>query len=344
MGKRIDRKTKQILSISLSLGLGILLLLGLIRLAGFRQFFDILSRVSPLWIVFALAIYSLSWLFRAMRLRLLLLSSGRPLSLLVLGKIRIAGFALNILFPAKLGEVASVAFIRSEGIKTGPALAIIFLERIMDVTGLVLLSAPAIILFLQKKIPGWVILVLLFGSFVVSVSFAIILDKKKLILRFLNFLSLRLSQKILHVVILKLKEAYESYISFASDRKLFVSLVFHSLIIWLLEGLVCFMITLGIGAKIPVLAVILAVVIANAGKAVPLTPGSLGIYESILSGMLVLFGTPLEAAVAVAILEQGVKKSFNLCLGIPCAVKMGFGFSKLYETKKQQDTEGTFRP
>jgi uncharacterized protein (TIRG00374 family) len=344
MGKRIKRKTKRILLISFSLGLGVILLLGLLRFAGFRKFFDVLSNISPLGIVFALIVYSFAWLFRALQLRLLVHRLGRPLSLFVLGKIRIAGFALNTLLPAKLGEMATIAFLRFEGVKTGPALAIVFLARILDVLGLVLLSTPALILSLQGKLPGWVIVVFIFGLFVVLASFAlIIMDKKKLVLKFLNFLHRKLSQKILRVVVLKLKEAYEAYLSVASDGKLLIPLVFYSLIIWLLEGLVCFMISLGAGAKIPVLAVLLAVAIANAGKAVPITPGSLGIYEGILSAMLVLFGSPLEVAVTIAILEQGVKKSFNLLFGMPATVRMGLSFSKLFEMQTQQEIDGTLR-
>jgi uncharacterized protein (TIRG00374 family) len=342
MGKGIKKKTKRILIISLSIGLGIILILGLLRLAGFRQFFDILSNISPLVIIFALIIYSFSWLFRAIRLRLLVNRAGQPFSLFVLGKIRIAGFALNTLFPAKLGEMATIAFLRMEGIKTGPALAIVFLERIMDVSGLVLLSAPALILSLQGKLPEWVIVVLIFGLFVVLASFAlIILDKNRIILNFLNFLCLKFSYKILRGVVLKLKEAYESYLSLASDGRLIPPLVFYSVIIWLLEGMVCFMICLGVGEKISLLAVLLSVAIANAGKAVPITPGALGIYESLLSVMLVLFGSPVEVAITIAILEQGVKKSFNLLLGIPTTVKMGLSFPKLFEIQTQKEIDET---
>ena len=326
--------------ISLSLGLGIILLLGLLRLAGFRQFFNILSNLSPTVIVLALIIYSCSWLFRAIRLRLLVHSVGHDLSLFVLGKIRIAGFALNTLFPAKLGEMATIAFLRTEGVKTGPALAIVFLARIMDVLALVLLSTPAVILSLQGKLPEWVTVVLLFGLFVVLASFAlIILDKKRLFLRFLNLFCRILSHKILHAVVSKIKEAYESFLLLASDGKLLIPLIFYSVIIWLLEGMVCFIISLGVGAKIPALAIFLSVAIANVGKAIPITPGALGIYESLLSVMLVLFGTPVEVAITIAIFEQGVKKSFNLLLGVPITVKMGFSFSKLFEIHTQQEID-----
>ena len=189
MGKRIDRKTKRILLISFSLALGIILLLGLLRFAGFRKFFDVLSNLSPLGIVFALIVYSFCWLFRALRLRLLVSSAGQPLSLFTLSRIRIAGFALNTLLPAKFGEMATIAFLRMEGVKTGPGLAIVFLERIMDISGLVLLSAPALILSFHGKLPGWVIVVFIFGLCVVLASFALIfVDKNKAIPRFLNFL------------------------------------------------------------------------------------------------------------------------------------------------------------
>jgi uncharacterized membrane protein YbhN (UPF0104 family) len=84
--------------------------------------------------------------------------------------------------------------------------------------------------------------------------------------------------------------------------------------------------------------VLLAVCLANVGKLLPITPGGLGIYESILSSVLVIFGLPLETAVAAGILDQAVKKTFNLAIGIPATAGMGIKLSRL-----RQEYQANFR-
>jgi len=70
---------------------------------------------------------------------------------------------------------------------------------------------------------------------------------------------------------------------------------------------------------------------------VPSIPGGIGIYESALAGILVLFGTPVDIAITIAILDHAIKNIFTLVFGIPATTSIGLNFSDIKRLKKEMD-------
>ena len=109
------------------------------------------------------------------------------------------------------------------------------------------------------------------------------------------------------------------------------SSILLSLLIWLFEALTCYIVAIAVGARIPIIAVIFAVSIANVGKCAPATPGAVGIYECILVAILVLFETSFDIATVIAILDHLIKNLFILVIGVPATVNIGIENVPIYE-------------
>jgi len=115
---------------------GIGILLALIYHAGFERFLDIVLQTSPYWIAVAVIIYAASWIFRTWRLERFTTHAGKNIKISDLFKLYISGYALNVILPAKLGDAATVGYLKMKGINVGRSAAIILQTRILDVLAL----------------------------------------------------------------------------------------------------------------------------------------------------------------------------------------------------------------
>ncbi len=316
--------------IRLIIGIGILL--GLIYHTGFKKFSNIILQTSPYWIVVSLIIYAASWIFRTWRLEQFTTHAEKNIGIFDLFKLYISGYALNTILPAKLGDVATVGYLKMKGINIGRSAAIILQTRILDGLALILLSIPAFVLFFEKGLPSWIMTTIFLWIVVVAVPIGVVnLDKNKMFADILEKLRDRYGHRFFKLVVEKIKNAYESYYEIVSDKELLVASILLSIIIWLFDGLTCYAVSIAVGAKMSIIAIILAVSIGNFGKSAPITPGGIGIYESILAAVLVLFGVSFDLALVIAILDHTIKKLFVLMIGVPTTVGMGMKIAQIYE-------------
>jgi hypothetical protein len=315
--------------------IGIGILLALIYHAGFGRFIDIILQTSPYWIVTAVIVYAASWIFRTWRLERFTTNAGKNIKIFDLFKLYISGYALNVILPAKLGDAATVVYLKMKGINIGRSAAIILQTRILDVLALILLSIPAFIVFFHKDAPGWIRTTIFICILVVAVPISIVFfDKNKLLSSLFEKLGAKISHKFLKLAVAKTKDAYEGYYEIILNKKLLAASVLLSLMIWLFEGLTCYTVSIAVGAQISVIVVVLAVSIGNVGKIAPVTPGAIGIYESVLAAVLILFGISFDIAVVIAILDHAIKNLFTLAIGVPTTTGIGIDFSDLYKRRR----------
>ena len=307
--------------LGLCLGIGLLLLW--IQRAGFRQFGRAILGASPSLLLASVAVYSSSWIFRTWRLSLLANHDGTSIGLIDLFKLHVAGYALNVLLPFKLGDAASIGFLKMKGVGLGRAAAIIFQTRVMDVTALLSLCIPASFLVPRKAAPAWMPTVILAAACIAAVPFCVVaLDRGRVASAWLARAAAKLGNRLLMLIAEKGNDAYLSYHELAGDRKLGAASVGLSVLTWALEGLSGYAVAVAVIGPVSPLLVVLAISIGNLGKCVPITPGAVGIYESIVAAILHGFGIPLEAAIAIAILDNILKKLFTLSFGLASAFRM----------------------
>ena len=199
-------------------GIGILIVL--IYYAGVEKIWLIIKQVSPRWIAASIIIYAASWFFRTWRLELFTLHAGKNIRALELFKLYISGYALNILLPAKLGDVATIGYLKWSGIDIGISTAIIAQTRVLDVLSLVMLSMPAII-FSEKTNQMWLYTTVIISAIIISVPLGIIfIDKNRNISNLLDKIIGVFNNKYINLAIKGIKITYEAYWDIVSNRNL----------------------------------------------------------------------------------------------------------------------------
>ncbi len=88
-----------------------------------------------------------------------------------------------------------------------------------------------------------------------------------------------------------------------------------SILIWITDVVICYVIALMFGAAVPFVVVTLAIVIGNLVKAVPLTPGGVGTYEVAVALTLSLAGVDPAVATLIAVIDHLVKNGVTLAGG-----------------------------
>jgi len=312
------------------LGIGILVVL--IQQAGFERFFNIIRRGRPLWLAAAVFVYTLSWLFRTWRLERLVAHGGLLIKMTTLFKLYISSFSLNIILPAKLGDLAAMAYLKMHGLKIGRSAAVILQTRILDMLALIVLSMPALFFFFHVKEspPYWILVSIALALLAILVFFGLVIfDRKKVLFRLLEKLGHKWGNRFFLLVVEKLNDAYGAYHKIIKDGKLLRVSILFSLLIWLSDGLTCLAVSLSLGCRVPLSPVILAVSLGNIGKSIPVTPGGLGVYEGIVSAVLVLSGVNFHMAVAIAVADHLLKKILNLAVGIPVTAVLGMNVKEM---------------
>jgi hypothetical protein len=89
-----------------------------------------------------------------------------------------------------------------------------------------------------------------------------------------------------------------------------------SLVIWLIDIFVCYAVVLMFQQQIPFAVIVLAIVIGNLVKAVPLTPGGIGTYELALAVTFGLGGVAPAIATLIAVIDHLIKNLVTLAGGI----------------------------
>jgi len=316
---------------------GIGIIVALIYRVGLKRFSDILLETSPPWVILSFVVYALSWIFRTWRLKALTDQAGDKIRAVDLFLLHISGYALNTVLPARLGDAAFVGYLRIKGIKIGRAAAIFLQTRILDLLALVVLSMPGLVFVFEKDIPNWIVTTFGFCLLVIVVPAGVVLfDRNKRLSKFIHRKASNAGNKVFRLVLEKIKDAYDGYREIVLNKKLLISSTLLSLVIWMGDGLTCYMVSIAVGTRISFFPLILAVSLANFGKSAPATPGGFGIYEGILATVLVSAGIPFDLAVAVAVLDHAVKKLFNLSVGLPATASLGIKFKQIYEMVKNK--------
>lgn len=320
--------------LSLITSAGALILL--IRVAGFENLSNVIKRISVPLLLFSMAVYGTSWFFRTMRLSMFVNRNGTFVRARTLFKINISGFALNNFSPAKLGDAATIGFLRMYGIQGGRAAAIVVQTRVLDLLSIVLMALCGMMLSLGNSFPSWVTKTIFICVIIIPMPYIVVWSQKihNLPGRLKGF-SDRARRAPIRYLFEKAADIYQAYSDIAYDRSLFLISLFYSVLIWVIEGISCFVIARAVGADLSMAISISAVALANIGKGVPVTPGGIGVYEGVMVAVLSLQGLQIETSLAIALCDHLTKKVFTVLIGIPATFNIvGFSLSRIKENLK----------
>ncbi len=312
-------------------GLGLLIII--IWRSGFSNFLGYLLRVRPLPIVAAIAVYSSAWWVRTLRIGMLSRFCGKNLSWIDLFRYSISSFAINALFPAKIGDLALIGYLRMAAMPTGLAAAMVFQLRLLDAAAVAMGASLLLPLSLGLSSPSWLTMSLPVPLLAIgAIVFLILLDRKKGILLRLEGRVSRSRGNLLSCAARTIREAVGGFHELLKSGHLVSRIFLVSILIWFLEGLTAWSVATSLGFSLSPMLLFFALYAANLGKTIPLTPGGLGVYEGLMAAILTLGGMPYSQAISLAVCDHLLKKLFNLGLGIPATAVSGVSLAGLIKS------------
>lgn len=207
----------------------------------------------------------------------------------------------NLIVPARLGDLVRIVILKHEKETTySRGLSSLVVERVFDITMVAVLGLIALPAMLN--VPDWfvtIIAVPLVGGavFVGFMLYSGNLSSHNRYLAMLLNLFDEIRQASLH-------------------PRAFLVLGVSSIVIWLLDVAVCYVVALMFSETIPIMVVVLAIVIGNLVKAVPITPGGVGTYELSLALTFELAGVAPVSATLIAVTDHLIKNLVTLAGGV----------------------------
>lgn len=339
--------------ISIAAGLGIILF--------FVTSLDVSSLTRQLreaqlsWVLFAIAVHMLAFILRGYRWDELLEpahpSKKKYSNLFV---IALSGWALNAAFPGRVGDFARAYYLRThEGVPISTGFASLFLEKVYDVSVMVLVSVALFTFVVDRTLvpgeifTGLVIVVLFITSLVLGLVVVMAFPNfgRKLSRVTGNIVDKTLG-KILPRLGAKLKAKVEGFVELLitstvqiskSKRCMAVSTLM-TMLIWVLEAERAACILIAFGVKADLLAILFVFTLGTLlGLILPILPGNLGVLEFVLSTLIVvMLGIGKETSWAIVLVDRFVSFWFITALG---GVAM-FALSRMKE-KTAMDANGS---
>ena len=253
------------------------------------------------YLALAIAVCLFAWLLRGLRYKIILSGIGIHCSFLFSTGCIFVSQTANLIVPARLGDMVRVFMLKHEyGASISQGISSIVVERVFDIVTVALLGAVSLLFVLN--VPDeffWLIiltLVLGAGFFI----FLLISDRFVSKNRYIGILLAMLDQ--IRQVALSVKSVFVLSTS--------------SIIIWLFDVFVCLLVAMMFGVTIPFAVVMLAIVVGNLVKAVPLTPGGVGTYELAVAAILTAAGVEPAVATLVAVIDHLIKNLVTLGGGV----------------------------
>jgi glycosyltransferase AglD len=265
------------------------------------QLLEALQHIIPQYLIVAVVICLAAWILRGWRYHYILNSLGYMVGVVVSTACIFVSQTVNVIVPARLGDFVRVFILKHEyNITYSEGVASLVVERVFDIFTIALLGAISILFVLNA--PSWfyTIIVLPLVAGVIFFVFLIFIGK------------FSMQNKYIAIILTMLHEIRKASLSVKS----ILLLGFSSIFIWLLDVLVCLAVVLMFEQKIEFAVIVLAIVIGNLVKAVPLTPGGIGTYEAALTAAFTLAGVPPETAMIIAIIDHLIKNLVTLAGGI----------------------------
>ncbi len=266
--------------------LSAVILIGLAFWSGFNL--SILSKADVKLLAFASLVYLSSFVVRGYRYEYILSKLGFavPLGFCIEG-VAVSQMA-NVIIPARVGDLARVYVFKLKDVPVSTSISGLAVERIFDLFVVILLAFVAIVAMSSYKLATTPIYAVLLLLMILAVMYIL--------------------ARMENVIGKIMRDAGKAM------KRGFVVVALTTLTIWLIDSLVCYVILLAFGIS-DFAVVILAVSIANIAKAIPITPGGIGTYEAVMTGILATAGINSGVAFVVSLVDHTIKNLITVALG-----------------------------
>jgi uncharacterized protein (TIRG00374 family) len=264
---------------------------------------------------------------KVIRWQVLLGESGRRIKLSRLVMAHLAGQSLNLIYPARAGDISRVYVIGAMGISRMFLLGTIVLEKLWDMFSYTLVF---LLLLLLIPLPGWVsnsaysvaavTLIFFLASFVLAYQRAWIVSLAE---RLIGWLPEKTREQFLERI-----HAGLTSLEVLQSRKELFWLAFWSTMVWVTAVLNNHLVLLAMRIHLPVTASVLILVALQAGISLPTAPGRLGIFQYICVLTLGIYGIGQALAFSYSVLLHSVALLTILLSGLVCVWILGLSDPK----------------
>lgn len=267
----------------------------------------------------------------------LLLTPLLKISSAQLFPLTVTGYASNILLPAQLGELVRMYLVSNRcGLKAGPVLVTIVLERMFDFLTILVFVATLVplvpntpdVLVLAAKICGAIGAAILSGALLGAF-------RPQLLTRLFHITTSWLPASVSGPLNRQFEMAISGLQSLTSFRML-IALAGWSLVQWLLMGLCTWFAILAFDIDVPVSAAYVVLAVVVVGMTVPSSPGFFGTIQLCFTIGLGAYGVQAGLAIAASILFHAVVFVSVGLGGIYFARRMGYSAVELV---RESETE-----
>jgi uncharacterized protein (TIRG00374 family) len=253
------------------------------------------------YLLLATVVCLAAWLLRGLRYKVILSGVGVSCGLLFSTGCIFVSQTANLIVPARLGDLVRVFILKHEyGSSISQGISSLVVERVFDIVMVALLGAVSLLFVFN--VPDWFYTVILLPLALGAVFFVFLIFSGRLVSgnRYVRILLSILDQ--IRAVSLSLPSV--------------TSISLQSIVIWILDIVVCLFVAMMFQQTIPIAVIVLAIVIGNLVKAIPLTPGGVGTYELAVALTFTASGVDPAVATLIAVIDHLIKNLVTLGGGI----------------------------
>lgn len=311
----------------------IVIILLMIVYVDFTTILNNLQQISILGIVLFSLTYTVAFIFRTLKLKLVFNGINiEPSFFTIYGAIG-TGWAINELTPAKLGDLAKMEYIRQKetNIPLSKSLCAVLIDRFIDLIILFTITCITLIYIYfsgvsytsELNLPFFVIVgaILLL---VIAIGLVLLFFKTELILKILGMVSTKLRNLLERFI----KRFIEGLNDFRKDRKNIILVLLYNIPTWLFESITLVIVFYLAGYHINIFIIILAQIITFFTKTIPITPGGWGVSEIIGALLISIFYPllPYNEILSLFILDHILRVIYVFIYGGISTVAINFKF------------------
>jgi uncharacterized protein (TIRG00374 family) len=311
-----------------SLGVSGIAIFWLVHKISFKGVEQSIRYVNYSGLLFAALIYSIGFLPRGLRWRLML-STVKNVSFSDSTQVVVLGYAANNILPFRLGEIVR-AYVMSKknNISKLTSLGSIACERVLDgivivtLLGLSMISLTEIIQDSKviKNIlltGGLIFLFAILALIIIFIYSGVIL---RIWNRFFGDFGLAAIDNIIHSL------------SFLRSNKIFLKVLLLSMIVWLIEGAMFVLILWLMGFQHIVATGYFCMGIINLGILLPSAPGYVGVFQAASVFAFLTLGYSNSAGLAYGLLAHLAQYIPVTITGIIVFLRFGYSFNEFYRS------------
>ncbi|MFQ5910450.1 MAG: flippase-like domain-containing protein [Thermoplasmata archaeon] len=289
--------------------MGAVAVLAILALGEYGSVFERLWSVNLALLLLASSLYMAAFLFRAWRWSLLLSASGYPTTRAPILSSTFLGWMTNVVTPGRFGDLLSCMALKStERIPFGASLGTLLFSRLLDLGILTAILVLGFGLLPELGIVGSLILVALGLTTLIGLGLLLIMRYRERLGSWFGR-AIPGSERVIDGI----RSALRAVVS--RPRVVTASLLL-SFPIWALEVGTFILIAWSLGIFIPAAWLTVAAAASFTSQALPLTPGGIGTYEAVITGILAFLGTPVSAGISLALLDHLLRSFLVILAGL----------------------------